>query len=201
MDRRSDAGEGAREALEPYPPNTDYFTVFGLPRRLTLDENALEAAYHGLSRRFHPDRFAAASPRARIVSLENSALLNAAYRALRDPWERARYLVDLETGDRAGQSDTPPPSLMEAILDLREALNAARGGNAEARHRVTAVAAPLREALTALEGRRADLFHAWDAAGSGARVIDDLRAILVERRFITRALEDVESAEPSSNAD
>ena len=36
----------------------DYFEVFNLPRKLTLDVVALEKQFYTLSRKLHPDRFA-----------------------------------------------------------------------------------------------------------------------------------------------
>src|ERR1700722_6239339 len=41
------------------PPGADYFSVFSLEPRLTLDLGMLEHQFHKLSRKLHPDRFAA----------------------------------------------------------------------------------------------------------------------------------------------
>ena len=36
----------------------NYFTLFELPQRFTLDSEALDAAYRAVQSRVHPDRFA-----------------------------------------------------------------------------------------------------------------------------------------------
>ena len=64
---------------------TDHFEVFGLPRRLAIDGEALQRRFYELSRRYHPDFHAAAPLEEQAQMLEASARLNTAYRALRDP--------------------------------------------------------------------------------------------------------------------
>jgi len=67
----------------------DYFSFFGLPRRLVIDAGELERQFRALSRKFHPDYYYNASPAERLASLERSSYLNDAYRALRNPVSRA----------------------------------------------------------------------------------------------------------------
>ncbi len=70
----------------------DYFEIFGLARRLAVDEADLQRRFHELSRRHHPDFHLGASPEDQARALSTSALVNAAYRALRDPIRRIEYL-------------------------------------------------------------------------------------------------------------
>jgi curved DNA-binding protein CbpA len=77
------------------PPGGDYFSVFGLKPKLNLDLQALETEFHRLSRRLHPDRFARAEENEKQWSLADTALLNDAYRTLKDPLRRTEYLLKL----------------------------------------------------------------------------------------------------------
>jgi len=52
-------------------------------RSYELDEGGLEETFRALSRKLHPDRFARATPRERRFSLEQTTLLNDAYRTVR----------------------------------------------------------------------------------------------------------------------
>ena len=74
----------------------DYFSFFGLPRRLNLDGADLEQRFRSLSRQFHPDYYYNAAPVERRASLERSSYLNDAYRTLRQPASRVAYLLDVE---------------------------------------------------------------------------------------------------------
>jgi molecular chaperone HscB len=75
--------------VQPVSKDTDYFTCFGFPRRLTLDQQTLEAKFYDLSRAFHPDFYQNKSETEQAISLGNAATLNTAYRTLRDPIQRA----------------------------------------------------------------------------------------------------------------
>ena len=81
--------------VQPAEP-TDYFSFFGLPRKLQLDEAALEHEFYALSRKLHPDVYSRASAREQAWSLEKTSQLNDAYRTLKDPMTRTEYLLALE---------------------------------------------------------------------------------------------------------
>jgi hypothetical protein len=84
--------------VQPVSKNTDYFTCLGIPRRLKIDTSQLESKFYELSRAFHPDFYQNKTAEEQEISLSNSALLNTAYRTLKDPIQRAEYLVRLEAG-------------------------------------------------------------------------------------------------------
>lgn len=108
--------------IQPAPSQFDYFQRFGLPRHLTIDRQDLERRFHELSRKFHPDLFQRGSDQEKAISLENSALLNTAYRTLRDPILRVEYLICLEEGAVKDIPAKAPPDLLEEILELQETL-------------------------------------------------------------------------------
>lgn len=87
----------------------DHFSLFGLPERYALDLDALTLAWRDVAARVHPDRFATASAPERRVAMQWSSRANEAYRTLRDPLERARYMceragVDLQTETNTAMS-------------------------------------------------------------------------------------------------
>ena len=86
------------------PVPVDYFTFFGFPRKLNLDASALEKEFYALSRRLHPDLFAQTNPEERAFSLEQSSMLNDAYRTLKDPIKRTEYLLRLDGVELEEQS-------------------------------------------------------------------------------------------------
>jgi len=120
------------------PPGGDYFSVFGLEPRLNIDLAALEQEFHRLSRKLHPDRFARAGEKEREWSLADTALLNDAYRTLKDPLRRTQYLLKLTGADigegqsgkgRAENENGPsraPADLLEEVFDLNMQLEEMR---------------------------------------------------------------------------
>src|SRR6266568_6794280 len=73
-----------------------YFSIFSLPPHLVIDTPALEKSFYALSRRLHPDRFAARPAEEQAAALAESSRLNDAYRTLKDPIARTEYLLKLE---------------------------------------------------------------------------------------------------------
>src|SRR5713226_9779796 len=86
------------------PVPADYFTFFGLPRKLNLDVGALEKDFYELSRKLHPDLNARSASKEQEWSLQQSSLLNDAYRTLKDPVRRTQYLLRLEGVELEEQS-------------------------------------------------------------------------------------------------
>lgn len=115
------------------PAPADYFMFFGFPRKLHLDTALLEKEFYALSRRLHPDMSAQADSQERSWSLEQSSLLNDAYRTLKDPIKRTEYLLRLEGVELEEQSkqatekarasgevkkQVVPPDLLEEVFEL-----------------------------------------------------------------------------------
>ena len=73
-----------------------YFAIFSLPLHLVIDTAALEKSFYALSRKLHPDRFAAKPAAEQEAALAASSELNDAYRTLKDPIARTEYLLTLE---------------------------------------------------------------------------------------------------------
>jgi molecular chaperone HscB len=99
----------------------NHFQLFGLPARYRVDSDALDAAYRKLQSEVHPDRFASAGDADKRLALQASARVNEAYRALKDPVQRAQYLLSLQGVDAVGETDTQLPfEFLERQLTRRE---------------------------------------------------------------------------------
>jgi molecular chaperone HscB len=106
---------------------TDYFAIFGLPRKLWIEMNALEQKFLQLSWKLHPDNFVNATEPERELSLKRSSELNDAYRTLRDPVARVEYLLGLENMRKEGEhKQQAPPELLEEVFELNESLDELR---------------------------------------------------------------------------
>jgi len=106
----------------------DYFVVFGLPWLLGIDTAALEKTFHQLSRKYHPDYFATASPAEKTQAVRMTALLNDAYRTLRHPVHRVEYLISLYRFKPDGSR--VPQSLLMEVFEINEQLEEVKAGRA-----------------------------------------------------------------------
>jgi molecular chaperone HscB len=123
------------------PAPVDYFTFFGLPRKLDLDVAVLDRDFYELSRKLHPDLNAQAGSQEQEWSLQQSSLLNDAHRTLKDPIKRTQYLLRLEGVELEEQSKAAteqarstgeikkqivPPELLAEVFDLNMQLEELR---------------------------------------------------------------------------
>jgi len=197
------------------PPGGDFFQVFGLDRRFTIDQPALEHEFHRLSRKVHPDRFARAGDKERQWSLADTALLNDAYRTLKDPLSRTEYLLKLEGAEigeehagknRASQDGVAPedPSrvpadLLEEVFELNMQLEEMRMAK-QMGEEDPALHADLEQAqtkfeslLTAVDEELRIQWQVWDAGDAQARLAaqQTMVALLDRRRYLRNLVRDV----------
>ena len=189
----------------------DYFSVFGLVPKLDLDLGALEHEFHRLSRKLHPDRFARAPENEKQWSLADTALLNDAYRTLKEPIRRTEYLLKLhgaEIGEEhagkerrkheMGASRVPADLLEEAFdlnMQLEEMRMARKMGETDAE-----LQGSLEQAKRKFDGLLDDVdndlraeWQVWDAGDAGTRASSQKRmvALLDRRRYISNLVRDV----------
>lgn len=200
------------------PVPVDYFTFFNMPRKLNLDTAILEREFYELSRKLHPDVYARAEKREQEWSLEQSSLLNDAYRTLKDPIKRTEYLLRLEGVELEEQSKTAtekaratgevkkqvvPPDLLEEVFDLNLQLEELRqqkkmGEDDPALiEEIGRQKLELEEKHEALLGELKSLSNEWDRLidsgneGDRRKVRDKLVGLLNRRNYIRNLVRDV----------
>ena len=183
----------------------NYFEVFGLERKLGIDPDPLQRKYYELARRYHPDFQQGAAPAAQAEALEASALLNAAYRMLRDPLTRIEYLVRLEEGretrEGAAVKLAAPPELLAEMFEIQETLAETKAGGALDDATRRALGAQRERLLTRYRDEEARLTgrlaEAWDQAPSPAdrqRVLAAFKQGLATRAYLGTVIEDLAQA-------
>lgn len=194
--------------VQPLSVWSDYFSLFGLSRKLGIDQADLQRRFYDWSRRIHPDFFQRATAEERGISLENSAVVNAAYRVLRDPVPRAEYLICLEEGSAKAIPPKAPVDLLEEMLEIQEVLEEAKasGLGTETRKRLEQERGRLEERRRAEEGRLEEVAGQWDAlidatgrvpqnqAGARVALLERMKEILATRAYLTTVIDDLSEA-------
>jgi molecular chaperone HscB len=206
--------------VQPAAP-VDYFTFFDFPRKLNLDTAVLEKEFYALSRRLHPDVFAQAQQQERAWSLEQSSMLNDAYRTLKDPIKRTEYLLRLEGVELEEQSkqatekaratgelkkQVVPPDLLEEVFELNMHLEEIRMQK-KAGEDDPALLEEIGKAKLSLEEKYDVLFnelkHEWNkwdkAVDSGTeeerqKILEQMLDVLNRRNYIRNLVRDVNEA-------
>lgn len=205
------------------PVPVDYFSFFGLPPKLNIDVRALEKNFYELSRRLHPDLNARAGSQEQEWSMEQSSLLNDAYRTLKDPIKRTQYLLHLEGIVLEEQSKSAteqaratgeikkqivPPDLLEEVFELNMQLEELRMNNKSGDDDPDLIAEIGKQKLS-LEAKHAALLQElqsywkdWDSLVDRGNATSDERAqatskmvdVLNRRNYIRNLVRDVNAA-------
>ena len=182
----------------------DYFSFFGLPRKLAIDLEDLEQRFRALSRQFHPDYFYTASPEERLASLERASYLNDAFRVLKQPLDRAEYLLKIEGLPGVGQhqdASDMPAGVLEEVFALNEELDEIRAAREAGvppdrlSARLDRARRPIEERAARQEAQLEALFERWDKqldeeAPPDVRraTLESLRGLLQERSYIANLI-------------
>jgi molecular chaperone HscB len=193
------------------PGGGSYFFVFGMAPHLEIELGALENEFHRLSRRLHPDRFARASENEKEWSLADTALLNDAYRTLKDPIRRTEYLLKLhgaEIGEEhAGKNRRPnemgasraPADLLEEVFELNMQLEEMRMAKASGEDD-PALKQSLTDAKRKFEGLLGTVdddlrvqWKAWDNGDTTARdaAQKQMVTLLDRRKYLSNLVREV----------
>ncbi len=109
---------------------SQYFTLFQLEPAFDIDAENLEQTYRALAARFHPDKFASASAFEQKQAVMMSSTINDAYRTLKNPIDRAAYLLKTLGIDADAPEHTSfAPDFLIQQMEWRETLMEARAEN------------------------------------------------------------------------
>jgi len=193
-------------AVQSPGDDADYFALLGLPSHPAIDATDLERRYHDLSRRLHPDRYQTASVEEREASVRATAVLNSAFRTLRDLESRGRYWLAREGEQLGRDNNRVPPGLaayvfavQEQLAELRAAADGERGAIA------SGLADAQRDCLARRDRERAQLdglLRAWpDSSPEGASAArarsaarEELKRLLSELSYLGTLARDLDGA-------
>jgi molecular chaperone HscB len=200
------------------PSTADYFAVFDLPRKLNLDLTQLERSFYRLSRKYHPDVYATKSAEEQQWSLDQTSLLNDAYRTLKNPVARTEHLLRMEgivleagkSEDNAPKDSRVPPDLLEEVFELNMQLEEMRMNrkigedDPQLRSDLEKARVTFESQLAAVDSNLQEQWTKWDAAQDAGRpeteqaektkIKDTMVALLDRRRYIRNLVRDVNEA-------
>ena len=165
-----------------------YYDALGLEPKLALDSDDLKKRFYDRSRQWHPDRFSRASSEEKQRSEEMTAVLNDAFRTLRDPVMRAEYFLR-ESGLELAKD--APPELLEEVFELNVALEELRGGDESARPQLVAAQERFASMLGEADASLADFFERYGGTHDRA-VLEQIRAALNRRKYVSNLVREVE---------
>lgn len=102
----------------------NYFELFELEVKFSIDREKLATSYQQFQSQFHPDRFIDSSDRDKRVAMQVTTFVNEAYKALSEDQSRARYLLELQGVHFDFEKDTTQDmEFLMAQMSLREEID------------------------------------------------------------------------------
>ena len=169
----------------------NYFALFGLPVRYSIDLPDLQIRYRELQKKFHPDKFASGSDAERRLASQMAAQINAGYQTLKSPLARGRYLLQLAGLGLDDEKDTQmtPAFLMEQ-MEMRENLDAAR----EDENTLALLQGMIKTVEAATNSRVSQLSDLFEESDDQEKLLV-ARNCLREMQFLEKFRKDIEQAE------
>jgi molecular chaperone HscB len=175
-------------------PTESYFVVLGVT--IGCDEATLNKQFHALTRQFHPDKFANADDEMQDNALEATSLINNAYRTLKDPFNRAEYLLQTERNLKIDDlKGNPPQDIFSEVLEIQEGVieyQETQDPKIKDALMVSKIAFEARyeEVKKDLSG----LFTRWDdELDQHAILLDAMTDIIATRRYLRRVITNLEN--------
>ena len=170
--------------------SNNHFELFGLPVSYRVDSSRLAERYRALQHALHPDRYAAAGDREKRLSMQASIRVNEAFEILKNPLERALYLLSLTGSEPDGNEDSTQDTgfLMEQ-MEMREALAEVK----EQSDPIMAVGEILGRLSSQFDGLVAQLESLLDTPS--AQNLEAARESVRKLQFIAKCRHDAENLE------
>jgi len=168
-------------ALQPPPNNRGPYEVFGLARTFDISLGELERIYKMLQRQLHPDKYSVRSKEEQVYSADHASEVNRAYATLKDPLERAKYLLSVAGRDASGEKTISDPAFLAEMLERREAIQEAIGNQ-------PALAAIAKQIIDEREQLLRDLSQAFKEKN-----YQRAEELTIQLNYNSSALEDVQA--------
>jgi len=105
----------------------NYFQLFNIETSFDVDLQLLSSSYQTLQKAVHPDKFAHSSEQDQRLAVQKSAQINDAYQTLKDPLQRAAYMLVQRGVDMPNEQHSfQDTSFLMRQMELREMLEDVR---------------------------------------------------------------------------
>jgi molecular chaperone HscB len=156
-----------------------------MPVAYEIDMDHLQQHYRNLAQSVHPDKFASAGDQERRISMQQTSWINKAFQTLKDPIERAVYLLQLKGVDvRLENETTMDAAFLMQQMELREAL--------EGVHTQTDPLAFLDMELAKVKSAMQGLSREFSAAYQ-ADAVDEAKECLRKMQFMQKARKEIDT--------
>jgi molecular chaperone HscB len=104
----------------------NYFELFEIPVSFKIDKALVKKKFYELSRKFHPDFFTDVTTTQKEAILEQSSLINKAYKVFSNEDETIQYVLQLKKLLVEDEKFELPENFLMEMMELNEAITDAK---------------------------------------------------------------------------
>ncbi len=154
----------------------NYFELFGLPVRFTVDRSELARKYFELQKKYHPDFFTQGTEYEQAEALEISSQVNKALKTLKNPDETIKYVLQLKGLLEEEEKYQLPPEFLMEMMELNENLSE----NSTAK---------INEQEKALYAEVAPIIESYDDTGTTTADLLKVKEYYYKKKYLQRILD------------
>jgi molecular chaperone HscB len=110
----------------------NYFELFNVPVTLKPDKAKIKHSFYELSRKYHPDFYINDTEMEQQFALEQTAIINKAFKVLCNEEEIIKYILQIKELLTEDEKYTLPSDFLMEVMELNEQLTDAKLENNEA---------------------------------------------------------------------
>ena len=175
------------KTLQYFPKEIDFFEVLGFPISFEIKSAELELRYQELSLELHPDFYGSSPEAEKLLSETATAILNSAYKTLREPTLRADYLLHLLTEKQKLDERSLPEGFLAKMFFMQEKLDELLdSGNTV---KLSSMRKDLQKKKRDIEADYAPLFRKYEDDPEDTVIPQQLQTNLNAERYLRRLIE------------
>jgi molecular chaperone HscB len=169
----------------------NYFEFYNLPISFELDEKQLRQLFLKKSKQYHPDFYTLESEEKQAEILELSTLNNEAYKLLKDPNKRLKYVLELKGLLGDPKTNALPQSFLMEMMEVNEQVMELQFDYDAAAHQQ--LQQDLEKAKTALKNTVQALLENYEDATAQDEDLLAIRDYYYKNQYLKRLEENINS--------
>lgn len=169
----------------------NYFEFYNLPISFELEEGKLRQLFLKKSKQYHPDFYTLESEEKQAEILELSTLNNEAYKLLKDPNKRLKYVLELKGLLGDPQTNALPQSFLMEMMEVNEQVMELQFDYDAAAHEQ--LKQQLEEEKTALKASVQPLLSNYEEATAKEEDLIAIRDYYYKNQYLKRLEENIKS--------
>ncbi|MGI4020309.1 MAG: Fe-S protein assembly co-chaperone HscB [Janthinobacterium lividum] len=164
----------------------NYFEFYGLPESFEIDAAPLKKKFYELSKKYHPDFYAAESAEKQEEVLQLSTLNNKAYQVLSNPDKRVDYILREHQLLVEGDKYPLDPDFLMEMMDINEQLM-----DADDEATINQIKTSVKEASDSLEAELAAQTNGFNAKSEAEKdaALKKVLDIYYRKKYLLRIRE------------